>query len=265
MDQPGNHFLLRGNQAGAADRMRELLARTVQDHVADQRSAAGALEDISQRLEGLEWLVKETREQMSDAIGQVADALQGQDERIGRLQHGVGQLQQSMEAAAGRFGRLDKAVAELTQCTVQLDKETSAARGRAEVGFGTLAGRIERLDTRIASLDTKLERLDERLDDQYDRVTAIDKELASLGGLGGRLDGLDGRFVEMGAKLEVLCQRVAAAGPGEIHDAVVNAVRSAHDEMTARFGSLEETLLTLAIILLRPPGRRAAPREGTRV
>src|SRR5260370_10916690 len=62
MDQPGNHILLRGNQAGAADRMRELLARTVQDHVADQRSNAGALEDIRQRMEGLEWLVKEVRE-----------------------------------------------------------------------------------------------------------------------------------------------------------------------------------------------------------
>jgi hypothetical protein len=32
MDQPGNHIALRGNQPGAADRMRELLARTVQDH-----------------------------------------------------------------------------------------------------------------------------------------------------------------------------------------------------------------------------------------
>jgi hypothetical protein len=28
MDQPGNHILLRGNQPAAADRMRELLART---------------------------------------------------------------------------------------------------------------------------------------------------------------------------------------------------------------------------------------------
>ena len=52
MDQPGNHILLRGNQPGAADRMRELLARTVQDHVADQRSNAGTLEEIRQRMEG---------------------------------------------------------------------------------------------------------------------------------------------------------------------------------------------------------------------
>src|SRR5260370_39538416 len=62
MDQPGNHILLRGTKRGAADRMRELLARTVQDHVADQRSNAGVLEDIRQRMEGLEWLVKEVRE-----------------------------------------------------------------------------------------------------------------------------------------------------------------------------------------------------------
>ncbi len=62
MDQPGNHILLNGNQPGATDRMRELLARTVQDHLADQRSNIGALEDIRQRMEGLEWLVKEVRE-----------------------------------------------------------------------------------------------------------------------------------------------------------------------------------------------------------
>src|SRR6266571_1518525 len=62
MDKPGNHFLPRGHQPGAADRMRELLARSVHDHVADQRSTADTLEDIRQRMEGLEWLVKDVRE-----------------------------------------------------------------------------------------------------------------------------------------------------------------------------------------------------------
>jgi hypothetical protein len=49
MDQPGNHILLRGNQPAAADRMRELLARTVQDQFADQRSNAGAWPPSSAR------------------------------------------------------------------------------------------------------------------------------------------------------------------------------------------------------------------------
>src|ERR1700722_19833646 len=75
MDQPANHVLLRGNQAGATDRMRELLARTVQDHVADQQSNAGLLEDIRQRMEGLEWLVKEVREREIPGMGARLDGV----------------------------------------------------------------------------------------------------------------------------------------------------------------------------------------------
>jgi DNA repair ATPase RecN len=188
MDQPGNHILLRGNQPAAADRMRELLARTVQDQFADQRSNAGAIDDVRQRMEGLEWLVKEVREQEIPGmaaqldglarqfeettqrpppwaeslaehievlraqvspvaelhslwadLGRALEALQAQDDRLTKLHQSVNKVQQSMESAAGRFSRLDKAVAELAQRTGQLDKELSAVKGRAEVGFGALA------------------------------------------------------------------------------------------------------------------------------
>jgi chromosome segregation ATPase len=352
MDQPGNHILLRGNQPGAADRMRELLARTVQDHVADQQSNAGALEDIRQRIEGLEWLAQEIREReipgmtarldslachmteaaarppqwaeslaehiellraqvtpvaelhsrwadigtvsanveqalprlqaVGDAIGQAMDALRSQDERLSKLQHSISKLQQSMETAAARFSRLDNAVAELGQRTGQLDQEISAVKGWAEVGFSTLAakvdqsadamtatvdglaasvtgvgGQVQLVHGRIERLDTRLERLDERLDDQYDRVSAIDSTLTAadgkLGTLGGRLDGLDG-------KLESLGQ-----WPAEIQDAVAKIVDAAQHDVTAHLGSLEDTVLTLAEALLRPSGRPVpAPREGTR-
>jgi hypothetical protein len=72
MDQPGNHILLRGDQPAAADRMRELLARTVQDQFADQRSNAGTVEDIRRRMEGLERLVKEVRERAGHQDGLIA-------------------------------------------------------------------------------------------------------------------------------------------------------------------------------------------------
>src|ERR1700748_1235487 len=62
MDQSANHLLMRGAQPGPADRMSDLLARTVQDHVSDQRSHASALKEIRKHLQGLEWLVKEVRE-----------------------------------------------------------------------------------------------------------------------------------------------------------------------------------------------------------
>src|ERR1017187_8304477 len=352
MDQPGNHILLRGNQPGAADRMRELLDRTVQDHVADQQSNADALEDIRQRIERLEWLAKEIREReipgmiarldslachmteaaarppqwaeslaehiellraqvtpvaelhsrwadvgtvsanveqalprlqaVGDAIGQAMDALRSQDERLSKLQHSISKLQQSMETAAARFSRLDNAVAELGQRTGQLDKEISAVKGRAEVGFSTLAakvdqstdamtatvdglaasvtgvgGQVQLVHGRIERLDTRLERLDERLDDQYDRVSAIDSTLTAvdgkLGTLGGRLDGLDGRLESLGQ------------WPAEIQDAVAKIVDAAQHDVTAHLGSLEDTVLTLAQALPRPSGRPVpAPREGTR-
>src|ERR1700678_1588429 len=255
MDQPGNHILLRGNQPGAVpDRMRELLARTVQDHVADQRSNAGALEDIRQRMEGLEWLVKEVRERempamtarleglahhlddtaqkppqwaeslaehiellraqvtpvaelhslwadvgtvsenveqalprlqaVCDTIGQAMAALRAQDERMSKLQQSISKLQQSMESAAGRFSRLDKAVAELGQRTGQLDKEISAVKGRAEVGFSTLAAKLEQ----------STEATSGQVSQAFETMTAtVDGLATNVAGVGGQGDLLRGR------------------------------------------------------------------------
>lgn len=63
MDQPGNnHLLLRTSQSpspayngqhAAADRMRELLARTVHDHLLEERSVTSALQEIRLRLEAI--------------------------------------------------------------------------------------------------------------------------------------------------------------------------------------------------------------------
>ena len=63
MDQPGNnHLLLRASQPpspayngqhAAADRMRELLARTVHDHLVEERSVSSVLQEIRLRLEAI--------------------------------------------------------------------------------------------------------------------------------------------------------------------------------------------------------------------
>src|SRR5579875_3640439 len=154
MDQRANHILSQGSQPGAADRMRELLARTVQDHMLDQQSNAAAIEEVRKHLEGLEWLVKDAGERESANIaaqidslfrrlddasqtpprwavslaGQIgalqaqaetlqeqAETLQEQEKRLAALHQNGTRLQQSMEAAAARFSRLDKAIAELSQ------------------------------------------------------------------------------------------------------------------------------------------------------
>ena len=64
MDQPGNnHLLLCASQSAppavngqhaAADRMRELLARTVHDHIVEERSVASALQEIRLRLDAMD-------------------------------------------------------------------------------------------------------------------------------------------------------------------------------------------------------------------
>ena len=91
-------------QHAAADRMRELLARTVQDHIVEERTTAAALQDIRQRLNDLD------------------DA-----------------------SAAGIAASLDG-----------------------------LAASLGTLDSKLTA---RLERLDERLDDQYDRVRALESAL----------------------------------------------------------------------------------------
>src|SRR5215472_8803275 len=65
MDQPGNnnHLLLRASQSpppayngqhAAADRMRELLARTVHDHLLEERSVPSGLQEIRLRLDAID-------------------------------------------------------------------------------------------------------------------------------------------------------------------------------------------------------------------
>ncbi len=119
MDQPG-HPLLRPSQPGAADRMRELLARTVQDHVSDQQSTAGVLEDI-------------------------LDTLRARDERLTAVLHTLDQLQQQLETAAGRVTALD---ARLERLDERLDDQYD----RVSAIDHTLTA----VDTKLGTLDAQL-------------------------------------------------------------------------------------------------------------
>jgi uncharacterized protein YceH (UPF0502 family) len=158
MDESGNnHLLLRASHPGppgyngqhaATDRMRELLARTVHDHIIEERSTAAALQDIRQRLDALD---------------------------------GATAIAATLDGLAASLGALD------------------------------------------CKLTARLERLDERLDDQYDRVRAIESAVE------GQSMSLD--------------------------QAVAKAVEAASGDIMARIASLEDTVLTLAEALLRPPIR----------
>ena len=72
MDQPGSHILLRGNQPGAADRMRALLARAspgghalrlVDEHL------TGSLEPVTGELRS-----RPGHAEIQDAVAKIVDA-----------------------------------------------------------------------------------------------------------------------------------------------------------------------------------------------
>jgi uncharacterized protein YceH (UPF0502 family) len=94
-------------------------------------------------------------------------------------------------------------------------------------GATAIAATLDALAASLGALDSKLtarlERLDERLDDQYDRVRAIEA-------------AVEGQSMSLEA-------------------AVSKAVEAASGDIMARIASLEDTVLTLAEALLRPPIR----------
>lgn len=176
MDQSGNnHLLLRASQSSppahngqpAADRMRELLARTVHDHIVEERSVASALHEIRVRL----------------------DAMGGEQQGTSGVAATVDGLEATIDGLAATLGALD------------------------------------------SKLTARLERLDERLDDQYDRVRAVD----------AKLDDRSADLPEM----------------------VTKAAESAASDIIGRIASLEDIVLTLAEALLRPAISRGTHASST--
>src|ERR1700693_5382445 len=191
MDQPGNHILLRGNQAGAADRMRELLARTVQDHVADQQSNAGALEDIRQRMEGLEWLVKEVREREIPGMTARLDGLaQHMTDAAARPPQWAESLAEHIELLRAQV----TPVAELHSLWADLgtvSENVEQALPRLQSVCDTIGQAMDALrsqDERLSKLQNSLGKLQQSMESAASRFSRLDNSVAELGQRTGQLD-----------------------------------------------------------------------------
>jgi len=224
-----------------AERMRELLARSTADHAAIERSTATALDEIRQRLAGLERAVAEVREHSGteqDSASRTAEQMSTQAQRL-----------------AGMSATLDGLTAGLSTFSAQL----SAIDGRLANADTRLAGadvKLASTEGRVSALDTRFERLDERLDDQYDRVTSIDNRLAATD---GRLTLLGSQFTEA---LKPLAEELRARPVrSEIEAVVSKIVEAMHGDITTRLTSLEDTVLTLAEALLRPAAGHTPPSQ----
>ena len=134
MDQPGNnHLLLRASQPAtpvfngqhaAADRMRELLARTVHEHLVEERSVAGLLQEIRLRLDTID---QPNGSGLSATIDGLAATLGALDSRLtARLERLDERLDDQYDRARSIDGKLDAQAAGLEE---QVSRAVSTATG----------------------------------------------------------------------------------------------------------------------------------------
>ena len=153
MDQSGNNqLLLRASQSGppgyngytgqhaAADRMRELLARTVQDHIVEERSTAAALQDIRQRLNDLD---------DASAAG-IAASLDGLAASLGTLDSKLtARLERLDERLDDQYDRVRTLESALKEQPVSL--EVAVAKG-VETSGADIMARIASLEDTVLTL-----------------------------------------------------------------------------------------------------------------
>ncbi|MEV0967174.1 hypothetical protein [Microtetraspora glauca] len=223
MDHSSHGLLHSGSQTAVSERMRELLARAAQDHVYEQRTQGAVFDEIRQRLEGMEWLLRELRERglgglcgMIEAVGDQIDALAAKppswaeslarhveavSDQVDAVGERVDRLQASMDAAAGRFTRLE---GHLTDLGARM-ADMAATLGTVSTRLGTIDGHLSRHDDRFdvveGRIDGRFTTLDERLISTETRLTgrveAVRRHVEEAGrrpgdGAASDVDGRDG-------------------------------------------------------------------------
>src|SRR5205085_142026 len=114
-----NHLQPHVNRPGAADRLREMLARTAQDHVSGQRSNASALEDIRQRLDGL-----------AAAIVGLTEKLAALDARLERIDERHEDHYDRVSAIEGHLGEQGQGLSSLEDSLLILAEALLCPQGR---------------------------------------------------------------------------------------------------------------------------------------
>ena len=222
MDQSANHILFRGSQPGAADRMRDLLARTVQEHVSDQRSHASALEEIRKHLEGLEWLVKEVRQhELAELSGQLAAQTDGLLRQLADARENVPAWAASLPEHIRALSVQVKPVAELPALWADLgmvSENVDQVLPRLQAAYDMITQATQTLqaqEERLARLQQNDVRLQQSMEAAAGRFSRLDKAMAELSQRAGYLEKemsavkgrIDQGFATQTARLE---QGVAA-------------------------------------------------------
>jgi hypothetical protein len=162
MDQPGNnHLLLRASQPappvyngqsyngqpGVADRMRELLARTVHDHIVEERSVASALHDIHQRLDTLDYAGTDSPAATLDGLAATLDGLAA---TIGAMDSKLtARLERLDERLDDQYDRVRSVDGKLDSLPASTEEVVAKA---VEAATADIIGRIAALEDTVLTL-----------------------------------------------------------------------------------------------------------------
>jgi chromosome segregation ATPase len=274
-----NHNFLQTGGQPVSDRMRELLARAAQDHVYEQRSTGQVLDEIHQRLEGIEWLLREVRERELSGLTTQLDSVRGQvDELYGKPPEWAEGLAEHIESV----GEKVKPVAELPslwadvgviaenvdeglsriQTVLDSSKSITDATLRAAQQMDDLTKRLDRLAGTMEAASVRFNRLDKTLADLGHRSEKLEHQIngvagkvdQSLGDMAERveqgLDAVNGRVEGVGGRLDGIDGRVEGLS-GKIKgieghfqglEAKIEGVDDRIEGVSQRIGQLPVTL-----------------------
>src|SRR4051812_2415161 len=274
-----NHNFLQTGGQPVSDRMRELLARAAQDHVYEQRSTGQVLDEIHQRLEGIEWLLREVRERELSGLTTQLDSVRGQvDELYGKPPEWAEGLAEHIESV----GEKVKPVAELPslwadvgviaenvdeglsriQTVLDSSKSITDATLRAAQQMDDLTKRLDRLAGTMEAASVRFNRLDktladlghrsEKLEHQINGVTGkVDQSLSDmaerveqgLDAVNGRVEGVGGRLDGIDGRVEGLSGKLKGVeGHFQGLEAKIEGVDDRVDGINQRIGQLPVTL-----------------------
>ncbi|HEY7483310.1 MAG TPA: hypothetical protein VH912_02505 [Streptosporangiaceae bacterium] len=239
-----NHNFLHTGGQPVSDRMRELLARAAQDHVYEQRSQGQILDEMRQRLEGMEWLLREVRERELNGITGQLDTVRGQvDELAGKPPEWAEGLAEHIEAVGERV----KPVAELPalwadvgvvaenvdegltrlQAVIESAQQITDATHEASEHMAVMAKRLDKLQGSMEAASVRFNRLDKSLAELGHRAeklehsihsvsTRVDQSLTDMGDrveqglqtVNGRLEGVGGRLDGLDGRIDGLAGRI---------------------------------------------------------
>lgn len=271
MDHSNHTTLLQAasGQTAISERMRELLARAAQDHVYEQRTQGAVLDEIRQRLEGMEWLLREVRERELGGLSGTLETVSGRLDDIaakpplwaeGLAQH-VEAVRDHVDAVGEQVGGVDSAVESVgkrVHPVMELPKlradVTAVCEGMEET-LGRLQTVVDFTDDmakRMGDVTAKLAQVSAGMEVAAGRFTRLDKSLAELNSRTDRVEGVvldlsdtfDERVAsaarEVRARVDEVDEHLSGRFDGV--DGRVDRVESRLMALDTRFETAEESL-----------------------